>query len=267
MRDECRRTHGWVPREIAIAAVAVVTVACGGSSQAPATPTVATLSSVTVNGLGVTLAVGQTSQLTVTGAYSDGSRKDLTTQSKFASSNQAVASVSFTGLLTGWADGTATITAEPINPAVLNFQYQSAVVTVAGGPASSPDMVPVLLSPASGASLPNNCPKDPCNVVWTFSWSPIANATAYHLNVIHEGASFPIVDVAEIPGASYQFNLSALGGEITNPNLQDWHWMVQAKVNGMYQAWSPPNSFSVLPQGSSTLAVAFAAPRPETRSR
>jgi hypothetical protein len=243
--------------KIAIAA-AVVTAACGGSAQAPTTPTVVTLSSVAVNGLGVTLSVGQTSQLTVTGTYSDGSHKDLTAQAKFASSNQAVASVSFTGLLTGWSGGSATITAEPTNPAALNFQNQSAVVTITGAPSSTSELIPTLLNPIDGASLPNNCPKDPCNVIWTFTWLPIANATAYHLNVIHGGASFPIVDVAEIQDASYQLNISAIGGGIIDSNLQDWHWMVQAKVNGLYQAWSPFNTFNVLPQGSSTLAIAFA---------
>lgn len=252
MRDECRRTRGWRAQQIAIA-VAAATVACGGSPQAPTTPTVVTLSSVTLNGLGTTLAVGQTSQLTVTGNYSDGSHKDLTGQSNFASANQAVASVNLSGLLTAWAGGSTTITAQPRNPAVLNFQNQSSQITVASGPASTPDLIPTLLNPIDGGSLPNNCPKDPCNVIWTFNWTPIANATAYHLNVIHQGASFPILDVAEIPDASYQLDISAIGGGFTNSNLQDWHWMVQAKVNGVYQAWSSVNSFSILPQGSSTL--------------
>jgi Bacterial Ig-like domain (group 2) len=242
-----------------LATAMAIAIGCGGTPTTPAAPAVATLMSVSVSGVQATLEVGQTSQLAVTGLYSDGSHKDLTGQSQFASSNPPVASVGPSGLLTAWSSGIATITAEPRNPAVQNFQPLSGAVAVAAGPPFSLNVIPTLLSPANSATLPNNCPHDPCNVIWTFTWSAVPGATAYHLNVIHAGASFAIIDVAEITDPSYQFNLSALGGGIASFNLQDWRWMVQAKVQGVYQAWSPFNSFDVLPMSPSTLAGASRA--------
>ena len=83
-------------------ATSAVTVSSGG------TPT---LSSIAVSPASVSLALGGTRQLTVTGTYSDSSTANLTSGSTFVSSATGVATVNSAGLVTAVAVGTATITA------------------------------------------------------------------------------------------------------------------------------------------------------------
>lgn len=71
----------------------------------------ATLTSLTLSPLNVTIASGTSSQLTASGRFSDGSIQDLTSQSTWQSSNQAAASVSATGMLEGLSQGSSSITA------------------------------------------------------------------------------------------------------------------------------------------------------------
>jgi len=76
-----------------------------------------TLRSIALTGPGgspppATLRVGQRVQLTATGAYSDGSTRNLTTQVQWSSSNAAIATVDATGIVTGQSPGgPVTITA------------------------------------------------------------------------------------------------------------------------------------------------------------
>ncbi|MNZ45674.1 gamma-glutamyl-gamma-aminobutyrate hydrolase [compost metagenome] len=70
---------------------------------------------LTVGGLTITvppltLAAGQSSQLAASGAYGDGTTKDVTHDVHWSSSDPAIATVSLTGLVTAVAPGTATIT-------------------------------------------------------------------------------------------------------------------------------------------------------------
>jgi uncharacterized protein YjdB len=83
-------------------ATSAITVSSGG------TPT---LSSIAVSPASVSLAIGATQQLTVTGTYSDSSTANLTSGSTFLSSATGVATVSAGGLVTAVAVGTATVTA------------------------------------------------------------------------------------------------------------------------------------------------------------
>jgi len=71
----------------------------------------ATLTSLILSPLNVTVASGTSSQLTASGRFSDGSIQDLTSQSAWQSSNQAVVSVSALGMLEGLTQGSSTITA------------------------------------------------------------------------------------------------------------------------------------------------------------
>jgi len=70
----------------------------------------ATLTSLTLSPLNITIASGTSNQLTASGRFSDGSIQDLTSQSTWQSSNQAVASVSSAGVLEGLTQGSSTIT-------------------------------------------------------------------------------------------------------------------------------------------------------------
>jgi len=101
------------PKQIALLAVA----ACAGLFLAgcqpsdPNSPKVAGLSSITVSPGSVSLDVGGMQSLTVIGTFTDGTTRDVSFDSTFASSANAVATVSATGLVSAVAPGTATITA------------------------------------------------------------------------------------------------------------------------------------------------------------
>jgi len=86
-------------------AASVALVACGGGSSAPS------LKSIAVTAASAQIIPTGTTQLTVTGTYSDNSTKTLTTTATYSSSATGVATVSAAGLVTGVAGGTATITA------------------------------------------------------------------------------------------------------------------------------------------------------------
>ena len=87
--------------------------------------------------------------------------------------------------------------------------------------------------------LPNGCTTCPPAANWTFTWSAVPGATAYHLDV----GSF--VDMPGIVGKTYEF----VPGGVVAPNLQA-QWSVRAAVQGTYQAWSPANTFSIQPPPS-----------------
>ncbi|MGO9452235.1 MAG: beta strand repeat-containing protein [Candidatus Binataceae bacterium] len=84
----------------------------GISGTTPVTVTSAVLNSITITPVNPSVAIGTTQQLTATGVYSDGSTADLTNLASWTSSNTAIATVDSTGLLTGIAEGTATISAQ-----------------------------------------------------------------------------------------------------------------------------------------------------------
>ncbi len=71
----------------------------------------ATLSSIAITPASPVLALGQTTQLTATGTYSDGSSENITSQVQWSSSSSNVATVSSTGLVTPTATGTSTLSA------------------------------------------------------------------------------------------------------------------------------------------------------------
>ncbi len=71
----------------------------------------ATLTSLILSPLNVIVASGTSIQLTASGRFSDGSIQNLTSQSAWHSSNQAVVSVSTTGLIEGLTQGSSIITA------------------------------------------------------------------------------------------------------------------------------------------------------------
>lgn len=108
-------THGLVTGVSAGTATALATITAtldGVSGSAPVTVTSAVLSSITITPISPSIAIGTTQQLTATGVYSDGSTADLTNLASWTSSNTAIATVDSTGLLTGIAEGSATISAQ-----------------------------------------------------------------------------------------------------------------------------------------------------------
>ena len=96
--------------------VMVLITACGGGGggstpppQPP--PAAAALTTLSVAPASVTLAPGATRQLTATGAYSDGTSRDISAAVTWTSSTPAIATVSNTGLVAGMTVGSATIVA------------------------------------------------------------------------------------------------------------------------------------------------------------
>lgn len=85
-------------------------VGCGSSGASGPTPAV-TLVSIAVAPAGQSIPVNGTQQFTATGAYSDSSSRDLTSQVNWSSSADSVATVSNSGLATGVGSGTVNITA------------------------------------------------------------------------------------------------------------------------------------------------------------
>jgi hypothetical protein len=71
-----------------------------------------TLSTLTVGPSTPNIVQGSTLQMTATGTFNDGSTKALTNSAFWSTSDSTIASVGTTGLVTGVAPGTATITAE-----------------------------------------------------------------------------------------------------------------------------------------------------------
>jgi len=80
-------------------------------TDVPPPPVAPSLVSVAVAPKAAALVVKGTTQLVATGTYSDSSSLDLTSQVNWQSSDPSVADVDITGLVTGVADGSATITA------------------------------------------------------------------------------------------------------------------------------------------------------------
>ena len=79
----------------------------GGGSSPPAV----TLSSITVGPSTAQVAAGLTLQFTATGTYSDGTQKDISSTVTWTSSDTTKATISASGLVTGVAAGSSTITA------------------------------------------------------------------------------------------------------------------------------------------------------------
>ena len=111
-----------------------------GAMQASATLAVNNagvgLTSITLSPLVSTLAVHTTQQLTATGAYADGSSRDLTSNVTWSSSSAAAATVDVNGLVTGVAAGTTSITA------ALNGITQSMTLTITAPTITSISITP-----------------------------------------------------------------------------------------------------------------------------
>jgi len=86
-------------------------VGCGGSSGGSTPPPTVTLVSIQVTPAAPSIAPGSTQQFKATGTYSDGTTKDLTASANWLSATQSVATINVSGLATGVAAGTSSISA------------------------------------------------------------------------------------------------------------------------------------------------------------
>jgi len=152
-----------------------------GQPSSGGQPVSASLSGLSVTPNAASIAATSTVTLHATGSYSDGTTKDLSSSATWTSSDSKIATVSAAGVVTGVANGTATISAKS------GAFTGSASITVTGG--ASPSLSSIVISPAS-PSIPINTTqqlaatgsysdgssRDLTNIV-TWSSSTIANAT------------------------------------------------------------------------------------------
>ena len=129
----------------AVGAGSSVITATSGSKTATATLTVsaATVSKLVVSPATTTLSPGQSAQLTVIGAYSDGSTQDLTAGATWTTSAGSVATVSASGLVLAVAAGSASFTA------TAGGRTATASTTV-----SAATVTQIVISPATTALYP-----------------------------------------------------------------------------------------------------------------
>ena len=99
------------------------------TSTSAVTVTGASLTSVTVTPTSTSVGVNDTAQIAVTAHYSDSSSKVVTSSSTYSSSNTGVATVSSTGLITGKAGGSATITSSYKDGSVTKTATTAVTVT------------------------------------------------------------------------------------------------------------------------------------------
>ena len=121
-----------------------VSATSGGVTGDTTLTVTATLVSIEVTPADPSIANGLTQQFTATGLYSDGSTQDLTTEATWASSDEAVATVSNTGLATAASVGSTTVSAT--SGAVSG----DATLTVIPAPLTVDQMVAALLAAVTG---------------------------------------------------------------------------------------------------------------------
>jgi hypothetical protein len=95
----------------ATGATSVIASLSGVSGSSQLSVTAAPLTSIAVTPATASIAVGATQQFTATGTYSDGSTANLTSSVSWSSSDASIASIASSGLATGTAAGSTTITA------------------------------------------------------------------------------------------------------------------------------------------------------------
>lgn len=105
-------------------------------------------------------------------------------------------------------------------------------------------LVPSLISPAEGAVLDNGCTNRSDTMEWEFRWSEVPGATNYHLYVYSRLGSNP-VDEPALTSTSYRYDAGR--NYIEDRWNQGWRWRVRARVNGVWQEWSPERTFTVEP--------------------
>jgi hypothetical protein len=156
-------------RRVWLLLVAATLSACGGGGGGGSAPEVTpTLVSIALSPLAVSLPVGGTAQLTVTGTYSDGTLRTLLSGETYQSSNASTATVSATGLVSVAAGATvgatATITATDTASGDQTSAANATVVTVVAAGAGPPTASSVSAAQGTASSNAN------CTAIEPFYW-------------------------------------------------------------------------------------------------
>ena len=134
-----------------------------------------------------------------------------------------------------------TYTLQAVNSSGMVSKTISVAVGGGGGVDTTAPSVPVLLTPAEGATLPQ--PSSPWNFDWADSSDPESGIQRYHIYVIRMGAGSPVID-AYTTSSHYSITV---GGAVTPGFLTNWTWKVRVQNNaGIWSDWSPTRTFSVV---------------------
>jgi hypothetical protein len=110
--------------------------------------------------------------------------------------------------------------------------------------------IPLLIAPAEGAVMDNGCVDRSDGIVWEFDWSDVDGPAAYHLFVMGQNATFPVIDLAV--GES-RFRHESPGSYIISRHQRGWRWRVRARIGEEWMDWSPERTFDVEPLNSDCL--------------
>jgi len=170
--------------------------------------------------------------------------------------DQGIDSVGSTGSVSVSPDATSNYTLTATNAAGWSSVTIQVVVIGEAGEDATPPSVPVLVSPAEGAVLPQ-----PTAALWFFDWEdsldPENGIGHYQIYVKLGGAPLPKIDETT-EGSGW--TEAPTGGTISGPNCLGWTWKVRAQNNaGLWSDWSAPRSFDVeppvVPLGEHTVTI------------
>lgn len=190
-----------------------------GSSAITVSPTAPTLVSLAIAPTSATIAVSGTIQLTATATYSDGSTANVSSSAAWSSNNSSVASVSTTGLVTGVAQGTATISA-----VFMGMTATSTITVPAAG-----TLVSIAVTPSS-ASLIIGATQQ-LTATATYGDGSMANVTSLSTWTTSNAASATVSSSGLVTGvlsgsatitASYS-GLTSTSSITVNTNIATWH--------------------------------------------
>jgi trimeric autotransporter adhesin len=162
-------------------AIAALLQGCGGGSPSSTKTTATkTLSSIAVTPATASVAGTATQQFKATGTYSDSSTQDLTSTATWSSSSTSVATVNSSGLATGVAAGSSTITATSGSVSgTAALTVTAALVSIAVTPANPSVLVSGTEQfKATGTYSDSSTQDITSTATWSSSSTPVATINA-----------------------------------------------------------------------------------------
>lgn len=228
------------------AGTAMVTATLGGvSGSAPITISAASKTpiSLAISPSPINTSIGATQQLAVTATYSDGSTAAVTAQVTWTSSNNQIATVSSSGLVTGVAAGSTSIRG------TLDGVSATAAVSVVAKTVTAVAVTPNPASVSLGSTQQLTATatyqdQSTANVSSTVTWSP-ANpnvATVSTAGLLTPAASGSTTVTATLSGVSGTAPVAVTIAAGTGVNLPTWQADVQRQgLNNSEQSLRPLN--------------------------
>lgn len=149
---------------------------------------------------------------------------------------------------------------EKAEKAVDSAKPATAAETLASVKTVEPIGVPQLISPGSGAVLPNSL-MNPKKAAWIFKWENCPGAARFHLQVKNSAAELPLYDYDSILALTWRREIGGpISSYVGNERLRGWTWRVRAQTDGKWGEWSDWRPFEVEPLKMN--AAELPAPKP-----